>query len=201
MSDRKKTESSKGGISRRDFIGGTLFGSGAALLTASAPGVFAAESKAYKLRTDRTMPLPLNDLDESWSDPGGLGDYKTANGNTYKVVNVAHTFRNGDFAETVKGAGNTDKVYDLVCVGGGFSGITTAYTFLKTNPDAKVLIIDNHDMFGGEARHNEFELDGYKLWAPQGSTGAVWPLEEAKKIEMFDDIWDELDLPQKFEWQ
>ena len=64
-----------------------------------------------------------------------------------------------------------------------------------------MLIFDNHDMFGGEARQNEFEVDGYKLWAPQGSTGAVWPLTEAKRIEMYSPIWDELSLPQEFEWQ
>lgn len=198
----KKTNKPNSGITRRDFVGGTLVGSGAALLAAKAPSALAKpESADYTFKLGKTMPLPLNDLDQSWTGPGGQGDYKTANGNTHKVVNAAHTFRNGDFSDQLKAAEAIDEFYDLICVGAGFSGCTTAYTYLKDNPAAKVLILDNHDMFGGEARHNEFEVDGYKLWAPQGSTGAVWPLEEAKKIEMYDDIWAELDLPETFEWQ
>lgn len=197
----KKTKFKKLEITRRDFIGGTLIGSGAALLGAAAPGALAEGQNSYQFKLGKTMPVQLNDLDDSWTGPGGVGDYKTANGNTHTVVNAAHTFRNDDFSDQLKGAEAIDEYYDLICVGGGFSGCTTAYTYLKSNPDAKVLILDNHDMFGGEARHNEFEVDGYKLWAPQGSTGAVWPLDEAKKIEMYDDIWADLDLPEHFEWQ
>lgn len=200
-SDQHLDQNSKSQLTRRDFIGGTLIGSGTALLFAKAPAVFAEQRMPYELRLGKSMPLPLNALGKEWTGPGGVGDYKTANGNTHAVVNAAHTFRNSDFDQQVGSAGNTNEFYDLVVVGGGFSGCTTAYTYLKDKPDAKVLILDNHDMFGGEARHNEFEVDGYKLWAPQGSTGAVWPLDEAKKIEMYDDIWAELELPETFEWQ
>ena len=114
---------------------------------------------------------------------------------------MAHTFRNGDFETRVKRARDTKEEYDLVVVGAGFAGITAAYTYKKHNPDAKILICDNHDMFGGEARHNEFEVDGYKLWAPQGSTGAVWPLDWAKKVDLYSHLWEELGLPTEFEWQ
>jgi spermidine dehydrogenase len=190
-------------ISRRDFIGNTLIGSGVALLTAKAPGAMAKSDlpQPDEFKLGKTMPLPLNNLDKSWTGPGGVGDYATANGNTHAVVNAAHTFRNGDFEKRVKLARNTGEEYDLVVVGAGFAGCTAAYTYMKENPNAQVLICDNHDMFGGEARHNEFEVDGYKLWAPQGSTGAVWPLEWAKKIEMYSHLWDELGLPTEFEWQ
>jgi len=190
-------------ISRRDFIGNTLIGTGAALLTAKAPGVIANSDlpQADEFKLGKSIPLPLNKLDKNWTGPGGVGDYASANGNTHAVVNAAHTFRNGDFEKQVKLARNTGEEYDLVVVGAGFSGCTAAYTYLKTYPNAKVLIFDNHDMFGGEARQNEFEVDGYKLWAPQGSTGAVWPLDEAKKSGFYSSIWDELELPQEFEWQ
>ncbi|MGI9295150.1 MAG: NAD(P)-binding protein [Pseudomonadales bacterium] len=200
--DKSKTELNSG-ITRRDFIGNTLIGSGAALLTAQAPSALGQSGtrKADSFKLGRTMPMPLTGLDKSWTGPGGVGDYATANGNTHKEVNAAHTLRNGDFEDLVKGANDTGEKYDLVVVGAGFAGCTAAYTYLKEKPDAKVLIFDNHDMFGGEARHNEFEVDGYKLWAPQGSTGAVWPLEAAKKIEMYSEMWDELELPQEFEWQ
>jgi spermidine dehydrogenase len=190
-------------ITRRDFVGHTLIGSGAALLTARAPGAI-AQSPAGKpdlFKLGRTVPMPLTGLDQSWTGPGGVGDYAIANGNTHREVNAAHTLRNGDFEDLVGTAKDTGEAYDLVVVGAGFAGCTAAYTYLKEKPNARVLICDNHGMFGGEARQNEFEVDGYKLWAPQGSTGAVWPLQAARKIGMYDELWDELDLPQEFKWQ
>ncbi len=187
-------------ITRRDFVGGTLIGAGASLLVAKAPGALGGP-EAAGLKRGKTMPLPLNELDRAWTGPGGLGDYAPANGNTHREVNAAHTLRNGDFTQRVKAAVNTGEHFDLVVVGAGFAGCTAAYTFLKAHPKATVLILDNHEMFGGEARQNEFEVDGYRLWAPQGSTGVVWPPKAAKAIEMYSPLWDELKLPQAFEWQ
>jgi spermidine dehydrogenase len=201
--DSNESTGSATEITRRDFVGNTLLGSGAALLTAGSPLSVMAMGKDGRpdFKLGKSMPLPLNQLDKSWTGYGGVGDYASANGNTHSVVNAAHTLRNGDFEDRVASATDSGEEYDLVIVGAGFAGCTAAYTFLKEKPDAKVLIFDNHDMFGGEARQNEFEVDGYKLWAPQGSTGAVWPLTEAKRIEMYSPIWDELSLPQEFEWQ
>ncbi len=195
-----KNEKNK--ITRRDFVGGTLIGSGAALLTAAAPGC-SKEAEATSKTSDfpQKIPAPLNDLKPEWNGPGGVGDYADSNGNTHDVVNAAHTFRNRDFDKFVATAADTGEEYDLAVVGAGFAGVTAAYTYLKKHPKAKVIIFDNHKIFGGEARQNEFEVDGYKLWAPQGSTGAVWPLDEAKKIEMYSPIWEELNLPTEFEWQ
>ncbi|MGI9204575.1 MAG: NAD(P)-binding protein [Woeseiaceae bacterium] len=200
---KKSSNKQKPTITRRDFVGGTMIGSGAALLTAKAPGFVANAQEAAMLPPEfpQTMAAPLNALDESWTGPGGVGDYANANGNTHDVVNAAHTFRNRDFDAQIATARDTGEHYDLVVVGAGFAGVTAAYTYLKEKPDARVLIFDNHSVFGGEARQNEFEVDGYKLWGPQGSTGAVWPLEGAKKIEMYSHMWDELDLPTEFEWQ
>lgn len=190
-------------ITRRDFVGKALIGSGAALLTAKAPGALAATggAKPDTFQLGRSVPLPLTGLDQSWTGYGGIGDYRTANGNTHKEVNAAHTLRNGDFADMLKNAEDTGEHYDLVVVGGGFSGCTAAYTFLKEKPDSNVLIFDNHDMFGGISRQNEFEVDGYQLWGPQGATGVEWPQEEAKKINAYSHMWDELDLPKEFKWQ
>jgi spermidine dehydrogenase len=198
--DRKKPRS----ITRRDFVGGTLVGSGAALLAAKAPGLIStaeALGEDSKAVFPQMIAAPLNDRDESWTGPGGVGDYANSNGNTHEVVNAAHTFRNGDIDARIENAADTGEHYDLVVVGAGFAGCTAAYTYLKEKPDARVLIFDNQAIFGGEARHNEFEVDGYRLWGPQGSTGAVWPLEGAKKIGMYSHLWDELGLPTEFEWQ
>jgi len=58
----------------------------------------------------------------------------------------------------------TDDVYDLVVVGGGHSGLSAACFYRqRVGPDAKILILDNHDDFGGHAKRNEFEVDGKKL--------------------------------------
>lgn len=54
-----------------------------------------------------------------------------------------------------------DEEYDLVVVGAGISGLAAAYYYRQKNgPDAKVLILDNHDDFGGHARRNEFHQGG-----------------------------------------
>ena len=189
-------------ISRRDFVGGTLIGSGVALLTALAPR-WANAKGGTNLPPEfpQSIAAPLNTLDASWTGPGGVGSYATANGNTHDVVNAAHTFRNRDFDAQLANAKATGEHFDLVIVGAGFAGISAAYTYLKSQPDARILILENHAMFGGEARQNEFEVDGYRLWGPQGSNGAVWPLDGAKKIGMYSDLWAELDLPTELEWQ
>src|SRR5262249_25432372 len=56
---------------------------------------------------------------------------------------------------------DTGEVYDLVVVGGGISGLSAAHFFRKAaGPKAKILILDNHDDFGGHAKRNEFHVDG-----------------------------------------
>jgi len=50
--------------------------------------------------------------------------------------------------------------YDLIVVGAGISGLAAAYFYRRENPDARILILDNHDDFGGHAKRNEYRLDG-----------------------------------------
>ena len=199
---KKKFNKKVSSISRRDFVGGTLIGSGVALLSALAPRWATAKGGAnLPPEFPQSIAAPLNTLDASWTGPGGVGSYAKANGNTHDVVNAAHTFRNRDFDTQLANAEATGEHFDLVIVGAGFAGISAAYTYLKSKPEARILILENHAMFGGEARQNEFEVDGYRLWGPQGSNGAVWPLDGAKKIGMYSDLWAELDLPTELEWQ
>ncbi|MBW2290054.1 MAG: NAD(P)-binding protein [Deltaproteobacteria bacterium] len=49
-------------------------------------------------------------------------------------------------------------IYDLVVVGGGISGLSAAYLYLRKHPSARILILDNHDDFGGHAKRNEFQV-------------------------------------------
>jgi spermidine dehydrogenase len=59
--------------------------------------------------------------------------------------------------------GPPEERYDLVIVGGGISGLSAARFFTRERPRAKVLVLDNHDDFGGHAKRNEFSADGRTL--------------------------------------
>jgi spermidine dehydrogenase len=60
-------------------------------------------------------------------------------------------------------------VYDLVVVGGGLSGLAAAHFYRKEKPKARILILDNHDDFGGHAKRNEFQAGGRTLIGYGGS--------------------------------
>ncbi|MDG2449945.1 MAG: NAD(P)-binding protein, partial [Saprospiraceae bacterium] len=62
--------------------------------------------------------------------------------------------------------------YDLVIVGGGISGLSSAYFYLQSYPNAKILILDNHDDFGGHAKRNEFK-HGDDIRIGYGGTEAI----------------------------
>ena len=50
--------------------------------------------------------------------------------------------------------------YDLVVVGGGISGLSAAHFYRQSRPGSRVLVLDNHDDFGGHAKRNEFRIGG-----------------------------------------
>jgi len=62
----------------------------------------------------------------------------------------------------------TDGVYDLIVVGGGLSGLAAAFLF-QQRQGGRVLVIDNHDDFGGHAKRNEFHVGGERLIGYGGS--------------------------------
>ena len=74
---------------------------------------------------------------------------------------IGHALRDGtrwDDAETVL---DTGEHYDLVIAGAGISGLSAAYFFRKLHgPQSKILLLDNHDDFGGHAKRNEFSANG-----------------------------------------
>ncbi len=67
--------------------------------------------------------------------------------------------------------------YDLVVVGGGISGLTAAHFYRKEQPTARILILDNHDDFGGHAKRNEFQVGGRTLIGYGGSQTMEGPSE------------------------
>jgi spermidine dehydrogenase len=144
-----------GSITRRDFVNGTLIGSGATALSAGAPSGQLSDSANAK-----------------WTGYGGVGDYRKANGNTWEVVSAAHKIHDGAYDNVSNlRPRDTGEVYDLVVVGGGSAGLGAAYFFQKLKPksDPNCLILENHAMFGGEAKQNEFVVNGQRVMGPQAA--------------------------------
>src|SRR5581483_9965420 len=77
---------------------------------------------------------------------------------------VAHTVRDGTLWQDSGKIDDTGESYDLIVVGGGISGLAAAYYFRKiAGPKARVLVLDNHDDFGGHAKRNEFRTGNRTL--------------------------------------
>ena len=77
-----------------------------------------------------------------------------------------------------------NEAYDLVVVGGGISGLSSAYFFQqKHGRHKKILIIDNHDDFGGHAKRNEHTIDGQLRLGHGGSQSIIEPKHASKKVQ------------------
>jgi spermidine dehydrogenase len=92
---------------------------------------------------------------------------------------------------------DTGESYDLVIVGGGITGLTAAYFFARQTAGKRCLVLDNHPIFGGEAKQNEVVIDGVRLIAPQGSNDFGVPRQGAGWMG---DVWDALRMPREFTW-
>jgi spermidine dehydrogenase len=115
------------------------------------------------------LPHPMM-AKEDWDGYGGVGDYANSNGNTHAVMTAGHGIRDAVYAGQLKNAKETGETFDCVVVGGGISGLAAAHLFNeKTKRGKHCLVLENHAMFGGEARRNEFDVDGHRLIAGQGS--------------------------------
>ncbi len=155
-----------GDIDRRDFVGMMLAGA-ASIAATSLPGC-ASESPDNPPVSDASgWTLSPNEFNGF----GGEGDYARCNGNTWEVANSAHRVRDKVFdTRTGSNVIDTGETYDLVVVGGGPSGLGSAYHFRKRAGDgASCLVLENHSMFGGLAKRNEMTVEGVRLMAPQGS--------------------------------
>jgi spermidine dehydrogenase len=72
---------------------------------------------------------------------------------------AAHALRDGTFWDSAGKPEDTGETYDLIIVGGGISGLAAAHFYRKaTGAKARILILDNHDDFGGHAKRNEFRV-------------------------------------------
>lgn len=169
-------------IIRRDFLNGTLLGLGSTLLNSPAPAA------------------PRSAAPDAWTGYGGVGDYAAANGNTWPVMTAAHKVRDGAYRRMAADALDTSEHFDLVVVGGGLSGLGAAYYFAKlTGGKKRCLVLENHPIFGGECKQNEFEVGGFRLIAPQGSNNFGIPAE-GSGTEM-DKAFTDLNIPRKYSFQ
>jgi spermidine dehydrogenase len=86
---------------------------------------------------------------------------------------VAHAVRDGERFD-LAGVPD-DEVVDLVVVGAGISGLAAAWAYRRERPDARILVLDNHDDFGGHAKRNEFTVDGRLLLSYGGAESMQSP--------------------------
>ena len=159
-------------ISRRDFLNGVALSLAAG--TSLSPFEALAQSSPFK---------PYY--------PPGLTGLRGSHVGSFEIAHAAAK-AGATFARPNE---QTDATYDLVVVGGGISGLAAAYFYLQQEgADRKVLIIDNHDDFGGHAKRNEFDVDGQGLIGYGGSQSLESPGQYSKQAQqLLVDIGIEVD--------
>ncbi len=139
-------------ITRRDFLNGVAVGLGGVMASRWLPG-----EVETLLAQDAPYPPALTGLRGSH-----VGSFETL-----------HALRDGAaFWKTAGAASDTGEEYDLVVVGAGISGLAAAYFYRQARPDARILVLDNHDDFGGHAKRNEFSHNG-RTYIGYGGTQSI----------------------------
>jgi spermidine dehydrogenase len=155
-------------IPRRDFLNGVAIGVGGALAGGGFPGLeWIAEAAEEQFAQDKPGYYPP-------TLPGMRGSHDGS-------FEVAHAERDGNFWKSSGQPTSTGETFDLVVVGGGISGLAAAYFYRKSNPSGKVLVLDNHDDFGGHAKRNEFHPRGRMLLANGGTVAIESPFPYSKE--------------------
>ena len=132
-------------IRRRDFLNGMAVAAGAAV----------ASQIASAFETEH---VPETSADYY---PPALTGMRGSHEGSFEV---AHQVRDGAFWSQAGTPVDSGETYDLVVVGGGISGLSAAHYFRKAaGTRARILILDNHDDFGGHAKRNEFWQAGRML--------------------------------------
>jgi spermidine dehydrogenase len=152
-------------VTRRDFLNGVAIGTGGLLLhgCGSDTGVPTVTSAA--------APAVVGPPDPSAYYPPTLTGMRGSHKGSFEVAH-ALAWR----GEKPTDYQTLDEHYDLIIVGGGLSGLASAYFYRqKMGPDARILLLDNHDDFGGHAKRNEFHHEGRMLLSLGGSQNLSAP--------------------------
>jgi spermidine dehydrogenase len=152
-------------ITRRDFLNGVSIAVGASLGT-SLVGANSTWLEAFGIPQSPFAP----EKDPNYYPPAKTG-LRGAHDGSWEV---AHELRDGG-DDTKAWANPVDDAesYDLIIVGGGISGLASAYFYRKfAGPQSKILILDNHDDFGGHAKRNEFQA-GNRMLLGYGGTQSI----------------------------
>jgi spermidine dehydrogenase len=148
-------------ITRRDFLNGVAIGVGGSLIGSS----LLSDPLLAALTQDDYAPEKA----ANYYPPALTG----MRGNHDGSFTFAHRLRDGVSADSMGAAVQTGETYDLVVVGGGISGLAAAHFYRKgAGKDARILILDNHDDFGGHAKRNEFRA-GNRVLLSNGGTLAI----------------------------
>lgn len=158
------------GIARRDFVNGVAMAVGASLL---APGSI--------------LGMMLDAADAPYAPEKQPGYYPPAKtgmrGSHDGSWEAGHALRDGKMWDH---AAKDKETYDLIIVGAGISGLAAAYFYRQQAGDkARILILDNHDDFGGHAKRNEFTSGGKQLIGYGGTQSIAGPnlySAEAKRL-------------------
>ncbi len=143
-------------ISRRDFMNGVGIAVSAALLPACGKS------------GDRVSEVPGSEVAATYYPPAATG----MRGSHPGSFEVAHATVRGQHWVGEK----IDEHYDLVVVGAGISGLAAAHIYRRdVYANARILILDNHDDFGGHAKRNEFTIDGRTLVGYGGTVNLSAP--------------------------
>jgi len=146
-------------ISRRDFLNGIAIGAG---------GILAAQPLLAKLAPEEFAP----EKDPGYYPPARLG----MRGNHDGTFTYAHRLRDGEPWNEDGPPSKTGEIYDLVVVGGGISGLAAAWFYRKhAGENTRILVLDNHDDFGGHAKRNEFQAAGRMLLSYGGTQSIESP--------------------------
>jgi spermidine dehydrogenase len=148
-------------ITRRDFLNGVAIGVSGSLLTSA----IGTEDLLAAAALDEFAPEKAPD----YYPPALMG----IRGNHDGTFTFAHRLRDGEPPDSFGSPEDTGEHYDLVVVGAGISGLAAAYFFRKNaGKSGRILILDNHDDFGGHAKRNEFRAGG-RLLLSYGGTQSI----------------------------
>jgi spermidine dehydrogenase len=146
-------------IARRDFLNGVAIGITGAYAALSGISANAAQQLSGATAEEDYPPVRT----------GLRGQYPSA-------VEEFGSIQQGKYVQFPVSGSEIHEEYDLVIVGGGISGLSAAY-FYRTalGHTQRILILDNHDDFGGHAKRNEFHYQGRTFVGFGGTMGIATP--------------------------